>query len=461
MAVKQKIFQYLSDPALVFISLAIIFGMFSALYVPQLSNNDENMHFLKSYNLAVGNFGLRDCSYPQEVNLKARAIYRDNYTTDFGDFVDFTDTTKASCGSAAGYTPIMHLPQAIGIAIAKILSPSAAAMVLGGRIGNLLFYCLALYGIIRFIKVGKWAYVVIGLFPIMVQTAGSLSADVMNNIVVMTVVAFTINLFYQKTSLSRYQFLILILLSSILALTKPTNLIFLLPLLALPSRLFTRSYTIKNLKIGSHIWKIVAGAITILASLLVMVAWYKLAAAPITPPSLDNPLSANPAHFIKILYNTYLNSSIGYGDIVLRGTLGEFVSFRYHFPSIMVFLNLSLLLIVLLYDDRHGLRQTRRQESIFSITSLITLLAFVIIVSYALYVTWAIQPYRLGPTAQYADGVQGRYFTASFALLIPVFITVRRWMRIDCTERFIAIFVWSGMVASLVYYTVQTCLYFS
>ena len=79
----------------------------------------------------------------------------------------------------------MHLPQALGVFIAKITYPSTGNMVLFGRIVNILVYCAGIFFIIRASRMGKWVLVVIGLMPTLINTASSLSGDVMNNLIVL------------------------------------------------------------------------------------------------------------------------------------------------------------------------------------------------------------------------------------------------------------------------------------
>jgi len=447
-----------AKPELLFVILAIPFGIFSALLVPQLSVSDENMHFLKAYGIASGGLGNKNCYYPKEIVYKASSIYEGNYSADFKDKVNLNNIISGECGSAAAYSPIMHLPQAIGILIAKLSYPSTGLMVLLGRLANLLFFVATTYFIIKRSRLGKWALVVISLFPLSIHMAASLSSDVVNNVVVVAFAAFVFNLFTQESEVLKKQIVLLLGLSGLLALTKLTNVLLLLPLLFLPARLFSKNKTWK-LPFNIRKWGmcILCGAI----ALLLVVGWQKIYGAPIVSSAPKSLLSNNPLYFIKILYNTYINPVGGYGDVVLRGVIGEFASFRYHLPSFMLLFCFSIFALTLLYENKKEKRSAKDISFAFAASSLGALLLLIAAITYAMYTMWAILPFRLGPSAVYADGVQGRYFTAALVLLIPPAIWLRRFVSVKVkSEKAFGLIIFSSAALWLLFYTVETWHYF-
>lgn len=455
----KKYLPILTRPEVVFGLLVSIFGVLSAFLVPQLSVSDENMHFLRAYNLATADLGEKACSYPTEVNQKAASVYEGYYEADYKKTVDFSQTTEATCGSAAAYPPILHAPQALGIFLAKLTHPSTGLMVLFGRLFNLAFYTAALYFIIKHVKVGKWVFVVIGLFPLMVHMAASLSADTVNNVAVLAFAALLFNLFTQKTKISRKQSLLLLAVVGTLALTKLANIVLLLPLAFLPVRLFEKN-TVKKLPFNSHKWML--GLTSIILVILLILAWQRIYGAPLVAEGPENPLASNPLHFLTILSATYINPFIGYTDVVFRGLIGEFASFRYHLPMFLVVVNFFLLFFVLLRKDEAEVRFHSKSLLWLSASSLGAIVLFIASVSYAMYTAWAIQPFRLGPGALYADGVQGRYFTAAVIFLVPLFIWLRRfyWVQVkDEKTLSLAIYMISG--GSLLFYTIETYRFFA
>lgn len=413
-------------PELVFATLAIPFGILSAIMVPQLSVADESMHFLKAYNLASGNLGAENCHYPQIIYDTAFSAHNGVYESNFTNMINLSHTEPGECGSAASYTPIMHIPQAIGIFIAKLINPTTGSMILLARLTNLLFFVAIIYYVIKKVKIGKWAFTVVALFPLSIHLAASLSADVMNNVIILAFIAFVFNLFVQKDKLSRKQLLILLILSCLLALTKATNIVLLFILLFLPRDLFSKN-KLAAMPFNVKKWSVVL--LCAVLSVLSLAGWQKAYNAPLASTT-ENALSNDPTRFPAIFYNTYVNPFLDYSDIVLRGIVGEFSSFQYHLPSSIVFLCLLTLLLAMLHKNKKE-EVAIKKPSLPLITGSSGALALLIIaVTYAMYTVWATLPERFGPDAIYADGVQGRYFVAALTLLIPLFVWLRQFITV-------------------------------
>lgn len=434
--------------------MILFFGTLSAFLVPQLSVPDENMHFLRSYNLASGRLGRHNCTYPSTV--KERSAWTSG-TYSLSPKVNFSDMTKGTCGTAAAYSPLVHLPQAIGIFIGKAIHPTVGFLVLMGRLFNLLFFSFALYFIIKKVVLGKWVFTVIGLSPMLVHLSASLSGDTMNNVVVFAFAALMFNLFVQKNPISNKQMLTVFLFASLIGLTKSINILLLLPLVFLPLRLYKSN---KFSRISPRIQKwsmFVSAGILSVACILV---WQHIFGNALYSAATNNPLIHHPFHFIKILYSTYLSPFVGYSDVLLWGIFGQFSSFTYHLPLYMLVINIILLVFVLLNrrpEDERVVKEVAR-PLIFS--SLVSMTLIVLVVTYGLYVSWAILPDRLGPGAIYADGVQGRYFTSALVLLIPAFTWLRKYVRFEASsEESLGITVFSLSSFILLFYIVETFLY--
>jgi uncharacterized membrane protein len=59
----------------------------------------------------------------------------------------------------------------------------------------------------------------------------------------------------------------------------------------------------------------------------------------------------------------------------------------------------------------------------------------ILLITIGMYYGWAIQPFRLGPDAKVADGIQGRYFTPLLILLAPLFAYLQKFISIDAKGR--------------------------
>ena len=447
---------FIKKPENVFISLSLFFGVLSAITVPLLSVADEGHHYMRSYTLSQGRVESgKSCSLPKDILLKVKEAEANNFITSYKKLINKNDTEIHKCSSATGYPPIMHLPQAIGIGIANLFNGSTGLTILFGRIANALFYSIAIYFIIKWVRVGKWAFTAIGLIPLMVHMASSLSSDCMTNVAVFTITAFILNLFTQKDKLSHKQTIALICTGVFLTLTKSVNALLLFPLLFLPKRLFSPN---KNERLPFNIQKWTILVVTGIAAIISILIWQKIYGQPLlTTGAAHNPLHSNPLKFIAILFNTYISPTIGYTDVVLRGSVGDFSSFKYHLPLFILIPLFSLLFLSLLHYNKKDQELLGEQTGKLAVYNLATIGMFVCAVSYAMYTAWALLPFRFGEGAYYADGVQGRYFTATAVMLVPVGLWLQKYINVRTkNEKVFNLIMFFGLALILSFYIFET-----
>lgn len=451
--IKKHLNSFLSAPEKIFLAIALTTGILSSVLVPQLSVSDERMHFLRAYSLSQLSLSTDRCTFPPEIIQTAKDSDKKQYHSLYDARPtekpnDMADGKSSSCGTAATYNPLLHTPQAIGIALANLFNAPIGVMILLGRIMNVVAYSFLIYFAIRAARVGRWPLVVIALFPTMIHTAGSLSADAINNAVVISFLAYTLSLFFQRTPASGQQLAFIMTLSLLIACTKTSNLPLLGFLLFLPSYLFVHKSS-RNYK-----WPLILSLFTAVG--LLIVGWSVASShIPATSTATENPLATNPLFFLKVIYNTYLSPFIGYSDVVLEGITDYFSAFQYSLPNSMVVIGWIVLAIALLNKDKLYEELNQTQIKVLSILSLVCFAAIIAGITYVMYTAWAILPLRLGSSAIYADGVQGRYFTALLPLLIPPFIWAQRHVSIYVRKPYTIgclIFLTSGGILSFYLY---------
>ena len=447
---------FIKKPENVFISLSLFFGVLSAILVPQLSVSDENMHYLRAYGISQGRVesGSR-CTLPKDVAKRAGSVYEGNFSSDYSKPIDRSSLNIDKCSSASGYPPIMHLPQAIGIGIASLFNGSTGLTILFGRLANVLFYSIAVYLIIKWVRIGKWAFTTIGLIPLMVHMASSLSSDCMTNVAVFTITAFILNLFTQKDKLSHKQTIALICTGVFLTLTKSVNALLLFPLLFLPKRLFSPN---KNERLPFNIQKWTILVVTGIAAIISILIWQKIYGQPLlTTGAAHNPLHSNPLKFIAILFNTYINPRLPVSDDIIRGIIGAFSAFKYGLPLFVLIPSFSLLFLSLLHYNKKDQELLGEQTGKLAVYNLATVGLFVCAVSYAMYTAWALLPFRFGEGAYYADGVQGRYFTATAVMLVPVGLWLQKYINVRTkNEKVFNLIMFFGLALILSFYIFET-----
>ena len=451
-----RFLSFIKKPENVFISLSLFFGVLSAATVPLLSVNDEGVHYMRAYGLSQGKIesGVA-CTLPKEVVLKAKEADVNNFVTSYKKIINRSDTETGKCSSATGYPPIMHLPQTIGIMFANLVHGSLGITIIFGRLANVIFYSFTLYFIIKWVRVGKWAFVATSLFPLMIHLAASLSGDSMTNIAIFTAIAATLNFFSQKSPLTRQQQLLIIAIACLLILTKSVTILLLSPVIFLPKRLFVPDKKSKKSFIPQK-WLVLSAA-AILAGLC-LIAWLHVYTQPLlTTGAPHNPLHSNPLKFIQILFNTYLNPNLPVSDDILRGVIGAFSAFKYGLPLFILLPSFSLLFLSLLHYNKKDQELLGEQTGKLAVYNLATIGLFVCAVSYAMYTAWALLPFRFGEGAYYADGVQGRYFTATAVMLVPVGLWLQKYINVRTkNEKVFNLIMFFGLALVLGFYVFET-----
>lgn len=456
-------------PELVFLTLASVFGVFSAFVVPQLSVPDENMHFLRSYTISTGHIvgdRTNKCVFPKEIYNRAYSIYKGDYAPHFSQKIDFNTTQIEWCGTASSYSPLIYIPQAIGFFIARVVWPSTGLMILLGRLASLALFIGVTYYIIKKVRVGKWVYVVVALFPTVIQQVASLSADSFTYVAMFAAVAFLLNRAIQKTAMTKWQFTWLLLLSGALILSKIPDVVIILFILFLPTRLFVYKFKKKVFLLKPIAMKLYTLLAAGIFALLLAYIWQVIYGQPLVATAGANPIPSHPWQFLPILFHTYVymdpKSTLfgftglgGFGDFILSSAVGGFASYRYWLPEILIFACYLLLILALLRPNAAEDKIFGDNSGKLALGSVVVLSVLVAGISYSLYVIWALP--LLGSKAMYAAGLQGRYFTDAFVLLIPIGLWLRNYIRIVVKSDML----YSGTVASmscfiLLFYALQT-----
>ena len=85
-------------------------------------------------------------------------------------------------GAATGFYPIHnYFPQALGMALVRLVTKNRLAILYGARFGGWLATLLLMYYAVKKISAGKYVVIAIALMPMFLQEAVSASADGITN----------------------------------------------------------------------------------------------------------------------------------------------------------------------------------------------------------------------------------------------------------------------------------------
>ena len=227
--------------------------------MPIFKSHDEDAHWLRIYDISLGNF-LTSTEYGElfqegATNYPAaklpRAVYDivdksykgSSIEEVFNITLDDQDTVIFAMPTTAIYSPIQYLPQAIGVALARIFTNIPIIMAYTARLMNIIMSFTMLYFAFKFMPFGKKILLVIISIPIALEGFSSLSPDAMTISVSFLFIAYLLHLIFEKKEekLTWKQTVIITILACILALCKivylPTvGLVLLLPKTKFPSR---------------------------------------------------------------------------------------------------------------------------------------------------------------------------------------------------------------------------------
>jgi hypothetical protein len=149
------------------------------------------------------------------------------------------DRRIAPFSSTAVFSPLAYLPQAVGIALARFRGGDLLTQVHAGRLLNLAGYLALLWLAATVIPFGGLVLIALLTGPQALHLAASLSADPLNTIVPVVLMAWCLRLRFDASApFGRWQRWGLAALALALGLLKPTSFLFSGLILAIPSSRF-------------------------------------------------------------------------------------------------------------------------------------------------------------------------------------------------------------------------------
>jgi uncharacterized membrane protein len=178
----------------VFPLLLALFGTVFALGMPPFQTPDEDSHFFRAYQVSerrltprmIGDWGggrvpsstvrVRDTFFP--------LAFRPEQHTSWADFAPYLGAPLAPKAreprpfpGSAYYSFVPYLPQALGIAAARLLGSGPLGVLYAGRLANLAFGIVLLHLALRITPIFKLVFGAVALIPVTVQQLASSSPD--------------------------------------------------------------------------------------------------------------------------------------------------------------------------------------------------------------------------------------------------------------------------------------------
>lgn len=217
----------------VFVIVTLFIGCSYMFVMTPISIPDEDYHYKSSY--AVSNYILFEdnkTDIPQiYYQLEEQVQYIDQSGAyqifDDGIIVNNSDLEKLAKieGHYSLEYPVQHIPQALGISIARLLHLSFSGLFYMGRFTNLAFYILCGYLSIRRIPEFKSAMFVIALMPMSIHQAASYSSDAFINGLSFLLIAIIADIIISEKKVERTDVIKIVAITVLLA---PAKVVYLL-----------------------------------------------------------------------------------------------------------------------------------------------------------------------------------------------------------------------------------------
>ncbi len=392
-----------------FILAYVFLGLYMLISVLPMRVPDEREHFFRSYEISQLHLisetsadGLSSGCRIFEGNLQPLSVERSARLDDVKEALDIhlddKNPQKYCFRNQALYAPTNFLPQALGIALSRIFTDRAVALMYAGKFFNFAFLGLMLFFSIRLLPRYKLLYSVILLLPINLQQFVSISADGMSMASVALLVSFVFYLRYHSIKIGAAVYAVLIVLCTFVALSK----IVYFPMILVVCLL--GRFNFKSTK------EYVAGIVSCIAiPLLINFVWFLISfkilqnseqRPGVIPELQKNYVITHPFEVLGIYiyslsvdFHTYLDSIFGRYLGVLDVVVDK--------PIIKRLRNLLLIVFVIEIICESGDCFLRYYHKLILLC--LSLMVVGLMCS-ALYVQWT--PYK----ATAVEGIQGRYF---------------------------------------------------
>lgn len=187
------------SPEILFATIAAFFGLIMAVIVPPFQTPDELAHYYRGYDIADLKWIAQKTAMGMGDELP-QSLYR--IAEELTDEIPFHPQQKISTQKIIAYlsiplnetvktfvsfpttaltSPVVYIPQALGIATGKVLNLSPLIFLYLGRLFNLITWITLVFFAIRITPIGKWLFCLLALLPMSVFLAASLSADPVTN----------------------------------------------------------------------------------------------------------------------------------------------------------------------------------------------------------------------------------------------------------------------------------------
>ncbi len=416
---------------ILFIVLSTILGITFLIVAPQKNGSDEMQHFFKTYEVATGQFitDLNDEGKCIQKNVPKSFIELVNSKNEDGSIKihDLPEkyelnlnmdevTDRYGFAGTRGYSPVVYIPQALGMFIGLKLNLKPLIIANLARIFGFVAWMIMCAYAIKIIPFKKEFLLILALLPANLTSAVTLSADTILNGITLVLIAKVLQVYHIVDKINIKDYLVLLGSSIIIGQCKMAYLPIIFICLLIPVK-----------KYGNKKKYFIGNGIIIFLTLLGTYIWMKLVAYEYYGIGQTNEqqqwILTYPAYYIIVMFRTiieYFNNlfcGIAAGNNLYRARVQvpEFIS-----------LGLMACLIISLW-----IKESKINLKIWKKILVICIMgAMSLLVLTAMYISaTTIVTGQIG--TKIIEGLQGRYFIP--IIILSVFLVNKK--RIDIDEK--------------------------
>lgn len=409
-----------------FIITAIMLGSIYGLLIGLNTVPDEPSHIDTAYSISNKMLGIQESSKPGYLYKRAEDVdpiaeekqslneysYERLYKQLFSTADDETLVECAGRNNLGNASEIYYFPQALGITIGRLFHLGMMPTMMIARLFSLLCYIFCTYKAIRKLPFGKTTFFIIGILPITLQQAASLSYDAMINAVAFLFVCYSLNLIYNEQEFKITDIAVIAITGSMIAMVKGGVYV---PLCALPLlALYVRKSLSKKQKNCIITVVLVCGFAFLKRNLVRTLLRFTTEQGTVTGGSASTEiytfgyLLKYPQRFIGMFVNTIYKQ----GDSYIRNVLGGNLAWREVNISWFVVIGFLIVLLISCIGCNNKEKKVNVIEKVFFAA-----------VSFASYFTLELSMLLVWTptTCNYITGVQGRYFLPFLLIVFLIF----------------------------------------
>ena len=396
----------------IFLIIAIPLGIAYMVAIPLGKIPDEEIHIRKAVAIAQGNLfstvsadGSANEEMEKNISGAISQANNNSYENAFkwANIKDSGEKASMWYSTMALYAPVCHLPQALGVLIARIFGANMFFQAYNARVMNFMVAVSLIYFAIKNMPIKKEFLMFIALSPISMNELVSISSDALTIAISMFWVSYIFKLKYDESIsiISTKAKLFLIVLAIIVSTCKIVYIPLCILLVIIPKEKFG---TIKN----KCIWASVIIGVSTMLNLL----WLTYASRFLIPfnPGVDSKqqvifILTHPISYFLILFRTCAIYTPSYIQ-GLCGTLLSELNVNCSGVFIYTVIPFMFLTCIVNYDSKEV-----NVDRFTKIISLLIAIIIILLIYTAEYVQWT--PYKNSEIW----GVQSRYFIPILILL--------------------------------------------